>query len=79
MYLLYDIIQLRQSSLANSILIKRQHWKSTTKDIESLTLEQLEKARKAIAARQTVEDPDERLALQTRSTSFGRNKPAPGT
>ena len=74
MYLLYDIIQLRQSSLANSILVKRQHWKSTATDIESLTLEQLEKARKAIAAGQKVEDPVVKR-LQKNLLAIGKRVP----
>src|SRR6267378_1932906 len=57
MYLLYDVIQLRRSSLANSILIKRQHWRSTIKDISLLTVDQLLNAAKALAAGGKIEDP----------------------
>ena len=57
MYLLYDVIQLRRSSLANSILIKRQHWRSTTKDISLLTVDQLLNAAKTLAAGGKIEDP----------------------
>lgn len=57
MYLLYDVLQLRKSSLGNTFLIKRQHWKDTSDDIASLTLEKLQDAASQIAAGQNIEDP----------------------
>jgi len=39
MYLLYEVIQLRKSSLGHTLLTKRQNWWSTKSDIESLTVE----------------------------------------
>ncbi|KAJ5100152.1 hypothetical protein N7532_007153 [Penicillium argentinense] len=57
MYLLYDVIQLRKSSLGNHFLIKRQNWQSAADDIASLTLSQLQNAAKAAADGQTLDDP----------------------
>lgn len=57
MYLLYDVIQLRKSSLGNHFLVKRQNWRSTADDIASLTLGQLQNAVKAAADGQQVDDP----------------------
>ncbi|KAH7028452.1 hypothetical protein B0J12DRAFT_330012 [Macrophomina phaseolina] len=52
MYLIYDVLQLRKSSLGNTFLIKRQHWRSAVDDIASLTVDQLQNAAKAVAAGQ---------------------------
>jgi hypothetical protein len=57
MYLLYDVIQLRKSSLGNHFLVKRQNWRSAADDIASLTLGQLQNAVKATADGQTLNDP----------------------
>ena len=54
MYLLYNVLQLRSSSLAHTLLIKRQKWKTATDDIASLTIKQLEDATKAIANREVI-------------------------
>jgi len=74
MYLFYDVIQIRKSSLANKILIKRQNWKSTTKDISSLTLQQLQTARNAVAAGRKVEDPVVKR-LQKNILAIGKHVP----
>ena len=57
MYLLYDVLQLRRSSLGNAILVKRQDWKSAGDDIASLTVNQLEEAAKAVAEGRAVDNP----------------------
>lgn len=57
MYLLYDVIQLRKSSMGNAVLVKRQNWQSATDDIASLTVSQLQDAAKAVATGQTIDDP----------------------
>src|SRR4051794_39877499 len=57
MYLLYDVIQLRQSSIGHRLLVKRQNWESTKDDIASLTSEQLQDAAKAIANGQIIDNP----------------------
>lgn len=57
MYLMYDVIQLRKSSLSNKMLIKRQHWTTTTNDMAGWTLEQLQNAAKALSAGQPIDDP----------------------
>src|SRR5581483_7301421 len=44
LYLLYDVIQLRSSSLGNTLLTKRNRWRSAARDIESLTVNQLQDA-----------------------------------
>ena len=36
MYLVYDVLQLRRSSLDNSLLVKRRDWESAERDIASL-------------------------------------------
>lgn len=56
MYLLYDVIQLRKSSIGNAFLIKRQNWQSATKDITSLTVSQLQNAAKTVATGHKIED-----------------------
>ncbi|OKO94694.1 ATP-dependent DNA helicase pfh1 [Penicillium subrubescens] len=56
MYLLYDVIQLRKSSMGNGFLVKRQNWQSTMNDIASLTVNQLQDAAKTAAAGQKIED-----------------------
>ena len=57
MYLLYDVLQLRSSSLGHTLLIKRQKWKTATNDIASLTIDQLENAAKIIANGEIISDP----------------------
>lgn len=57
MYLLYDVLQLRNSSLGNTLLVKRRDWRSAENDIVSLTVAQLEDAAKTIADRGAVENP----------------------
>jgi hypothetical protein len=64
MYLLYDVIQLRKSSMGNAFLIKRQNWQSAMEDIASLTVSQLQDAAKAVAAGQRIEDPVIRRLLR---------------
>jgi hypothetical protein len=57
MYLLYDIIQLRNSCLGNSLLIKRSQWTSVTRDLHSLNLDRLKKAAEELSANQGASDP----------------------
>jgi hypothetical protein len=57
MYLLYDVIQLRKSSMGNAFLIKRENWQSAMDDIASLTVTQLQDAAKTVATGQQIEDP----------------------
>lgn len=64
MYLLYDVIQLRKSSIGNAFLIKRQNWQSVTKDITCLTICQLQNAAKSVARGQKIEDPIIRRLLR---------------
>jgi hypothetical protein len=64
MYLLYDVLQLRQSSLGNTLLVKRQKWRSTKDDIASLTFEQLQDAARAVANGQIIENPIIRRLLR---------------
>ena len=49
MYLIYDVLQLRRSSLGNSLLVKRRDWESAERDIASLTVDQLQEAAKAVS------------------------------
>ena len=64
MYLLYDVMQLRKSSLGNAFLIKRQNWQSAMDDIASLTVSQLQNAVQTIETGQKIEDPIIRRLLQ---------------
>ncbi|KAH9203071.1 hypothetical protein DL95DRAFT_508538, partial [Leptodontidium sp. 2 PMI_412] len=57
MYLLYDVLQLRSSSLGNALLVKRRNWKLAEDDIASLTVTQLEDAARAIAGGGIIDDP----------------------
>ena len=74
MYLLYDRLQLQSSSIGHKLLVRRQNWKSTTDDISSLTVDELEDAAKAIAERQTINNPIIRR-LQENITSIGMQVP----
>ncbi|KAH6691788.1 hypothetical protein BKA61DRAFT_625183 [Leptodontidium sp. MPI-SDFR-AT-0119] len=57
MYLLYDVLQLRSSSLGNALLVKRRDWRSAEEDVASLTIDQLEDAAKAIADGGVIDHP----------------------
>src|SRR5436190_5461708 len=57
MYLLYDVLQLHSSSLGNTLLVKRQDWKSVKEDIASLTVDQLQTAAKSVAKGQLIDNP----------------------
>ncbi|KAJ5198759.1 uncharacterized protein N7498_007876 [Penicillium cinerascens] len=57
MYLLYDIIQLRNSCLGNSLLIKRSQWTSVARDLDSLNVDRLQKAAEELSTNQTTSDP----------------------
>lgn len=70
MYLLYDVIQLRRSSLGNTLLVKRQNWRSAKDDIASLTVKQLQDAATAVSNGQLINDPTVRR-LQRELTSIG--------
>jgi hypothetical protein len=74
MYLLYDVLQLRKSSLGNKVLVKRQNWKTTKDDVASLTVEQLQNAAKAIAHGQPINDPTI-LKLLRNLTTIGQPVP----
>ncbi|KAJ5370017.1 uncharacterized protein N7496_006109 [Penicillium cataractarum] len=74
MYLLFDKLQLRRSSLGNAFLVKRRYWWSAEHDIASLTVDQLQKAAEAIAAGQSVDDPVIRR-LQQHIVTVGMHVP----
>jgi hypothetical protein len=61
---MYDVIQLRNSTLGNSLLIKRSQWSSVTRDIRSLTAAQFQDAAKELAAGQPTKDPVVRRLLR---------------
>jgi hypothetical protein len=56
MYLLYDVIQLRNSCLGNSLLIKRSQWASVAQDLDFLNYDRLKKAAEEIATHQVSSD-----------------------
>jgi hypothetical protein len=74
MYLLYDILQLRRSSLGNAFLIKRRYWRSAAQDIASLTVDQLQNAAQEIKAGQDIKDPVIRR-LQQHIVTIGMHVP----
>lgn len=74
MYLLFDILQLRRSSLGNAFLVKRRYWRSAAHDIASLTVDQLQKAARQTEAGQNVEDPVIRR-LQQHIVTIGMHVP----
>ena len=74
MYLLYDVIQLQKSSLEHTLLTKCQNWRSTKSDIESLTVEQLQDAARAVANGQMINNPTIRRLLRD-LTSIGTPVP----
>jgi hypothetical protein len=57
MYLLYDVLQLRNALLGNAFLVKRRNWRAAEDDIASLTIEQLEDAAEAVADGGVIDDP----------------------
>jgi hypothetical protein len=64
MYLLYDVIQLRNSCLGNTLLIKRSQWTSVTQDLASLNVDRLRKATDELAANHVITDPLVRRLLK---------------
>ncbi|KAF8860612.1 hypothetical protein BDZ45DRAFT_310087 [Acephala macrosclerotiorum] len=57
MYLLYDVLQLRSSSLGNGLLVKRRNWRSAEDDIAFLAIDQLEDTAKAVVDEAVIDDP----------------------
>ncbi|KAJ5370019.1 uncharacterized protein N7496_006111 [Penicillium cataractarum] len=74
MYLLYDIIQLRNSCLGNSLLIKRSQWTSVTRDLNSLNIDRLQRAATALATNRVTTDPLVRRLLKN-ITAIGVHVP----
>ncbi|KUL82104.1 hypothetical protein ZTR_10073 [Talaromyces verruculosus] len=64
MYLMYDMIQLRNSSLGNNLLIKRSQWSSVTRDIQTLSTLRLQDAAEKLTAGQITDDPTIRRLLK---------------
>ena len=57
MFLIYDVLQLRSSSLGNSLLIQRQNWAQATDAIARLTEGQLVRTAEAMKSGQKIDDP----------------------
>lgn len=72
MYLLYDVIQLRNSCLGHSLLIKRSQWASVTHDLASLNYDRLRKAADEIATYRLSSDPLVRKLLKDITTIGAR-------
>ena len=68
MYLIYDVLQIRRSSVGNTLLIKRSNWRSMAHDIDTLTTTQLQDAAKRLAAGEHVNDHTIRQLLQNITT-----------
>ena len=74
MYLLYNIIQLQKLSLEHTLLTKYQNWRFTKSDIESLTIEQLQDAARAVANEQMINNPTIKRLLRD-LTAIGTSVP----
>lgn len=72
MYLLYDVIQLRNSCLGHSLLIKRCQWTSVTHDLASLNYDRLVKAAEELAMHRSASDPLVRRLLKDMTTIGAR-------
>lgn len=57
MYLIYDVLQIRKSSLANKLLLERHHWPSAMDDLASLTEDQLRNALQDLDSNHEINDP----------------------
>lgn len=57
MYLIYDVLQIRKSSLANKLVLQRRHWPSNTDDISSLTEDRLRFALQDLETSHEIKDP----------------------
>jgi Helitron helicase-like domain at N-terminus len=57
LYLMYDVIRLRKSSLGHRLLVKRRDGNATVAEIESLTVKQLRDAPSALTSGQIIHDP----------------------
>ena len=68
MYLIYDVLQIRKSSLANKLLLQRRHWPSATDDISSLTEDQLRNALQDLDTNHEINDPVVRRLLHVMKT-----------
>jgi hypothetical protein len=64
MYLLYDVLQLRNSCRGNSLLIKRSQWASVTRDLSFLNYDRLKKAAEEIVGHHVPSDPLVRRLLR---------------
>jgi hypothetical protein len=71
---MYDVLQLRNSSLGNSLLVKRSQWSSVTRDINSVSSAQLQDAIKVLATTKSTNDPLVRRLLKN-ITSIGIHVP----
>jgi hypothetical protein len=65
MFLAYDVLQLRTSSMSNKLLIQRQSWKFATDDIADINENQLRDALKALERHHKIDDPLIRRLLYT--------------
>ncbi|KAJ5654961.1 hypothetical protein N7490_001964 [Penicillium lividum] len=57
MYLIYDVLLIRKSSLANKLVLQRRHWSKTTDDISSLTEDRLRSALQDLEIHHEIKDP----------------------
>lgn len=57
MYLIYDVLQVRKSSLASKLVLQRRHWPSTIDNIYFLTKHRLRNALQDLETSHEVKDP----------------------
>lgn len=68
MFLAYDVLQLRASSLSNKLFIQRQNWTTATADIADLTEDQIRDALNDLESHRKIDDPVIRRLLYTMQT-----------
>lgn len=74
MYLLYDVLQLRNSCRGNSLLIRRTQWTSVTQDLKFLNHDRLRRAAEEIVGHHVPSDPLIRRLLKN-ITAIGAQVP----
>jgi uncharacterized protein DUF6570 len=76
MYLMYDVIQLRKSSLGYRLLVKRRDWESTMAEMESLTAARLRDAATRLGNGRSIDDPAVLTLLQKLTAIYLRDSDA---
>src|SRR5437762_11666846 len=76
LYLVFDVIQRRQSALGNALLVRRGHWAKVQEQLKELTVTQLEKAMDDLRTHHSTSD---RLVLDLLRFIEGIGMPVPNS